>query len=140
MRKSWQQKLHNGREPEVVTLVKASGGVPAGSTMLVPTPLQVRDYLDKIPPGTTVPVQTLRADLARDAGADATCPLCTGMFLRIVAEAALEDDSRPLTPFWRVIDPESPAAKKLSCGPALIRQMRKAESQNTRKHRTVHAA
>jgi hypothetical protein len=142
MRKTWVQKLHNGREPEVVTLGRASGGVPAGSRMLVPTPLQVRDYIDAIPAGVTVSVQTLRADLARQFDADATCPLCTGMFLRIVAEAALEDAARPLTPFWRAIEPDSPTAKKLSCGPDFIRTRREAESAsgNRKRQRRVQTA
>jgi hypothetical protein len=127
MPKTWTEKLHNGRVPEVVTLNKPSGGAPAGGSMLVPTPVQVREYIEAIPPGVAVPVTTLRADLARDAGADTTCPLCTGIFLRIVAEAALEDKTRPLTPFWRVIEPGMPVAKKLSCGPEFIRERREAE-------------
>jgi hypothetical protein len=128
MRKSWTEKLHNARAPEVVTLRRASGGAPAGSRMLIPTPLQVRDYIETIPWGATVPVPVLRSDLAREAEADATCPLCTGMFLRIVAEAALEDKSRPMTPFWRVIDPDSATAAKLTCGRDFIRERRQAEA------------
>jgi hypothetical protein len=33
------------------------------------------------------------------------------------------------TPFWRVIAPDSPLARKLSCGPDFIRYRRALEAQ-----------
>ena len=62
MPKTWTQKFHNGRVPVVVTLTKPSGGIPAGKKLLIPTPAQVRDYMEKVPAGVTVPVTTMRAD------------------------------------------------------------------------------
>ena len=44
--------------------------------------------------------------LAKDFSADVTCPLTTGIFLRIVAEAAEENrlaGHKRLAPYWRVI-------------------------------------
>jgi len=59
----------------------------------------------------------MRNELARHYGAEATCPLSTGIFLRIVAEAALEELSTKsiseITPFWRMIDAKSTLAKKM---------------------------
>jgi hypothetical protein len=54
------------------------------------------------------------------------------IFVRIVAEAALDEmkEGKPvskITPFWRVVDPESPAAQKLSCGTKFIVERRKSE-------------
>ncbi len=50
-----------------------------------------------------------------------------------VAEAAFENmqSTQPVgqpTPFWRVIEPTAPIAKKLSFDPAFIQHMRDAES------------
>jgi hypothetical protein len=55
------------------------------------------------------------------------------MFIRIVAEAALETSSKggataDMVPFWRVVEADSPMARKISCGPAFIRRMREAEA------------
>jgi hypothetical protein len=61
-----------------------------------------------------------------------TCPLTASIFARIAAEAALEDmaggkPAEKITPFWRLIDPKSPIAKKLSCGPQFLAKMRRTE-------------
>ena len=53
--------------------------------------------------------------------ADYTCPVTTGIFLRIVAEANYEKWQQgkaleEITPFWRVIEPNSALAKKLTFG------------------------
>lgn len=40
---------------------------------------------------------------ARRFGADYTCPITTGIFLRIVAEAALEEARDREVPVWRVV-------------------------------------
>ncbi len=61
-----------------------------------------------------------------------TCPITTGIFVRIAAEAAHEkfEKGTPLnkiTTFWRVISETSPAAKKLSFGTDLLNKMRLKE-------------
>ncbi len=58
--------------------------------------------------------------------------LTAGIFLRIAAELAWEQhqSGRPLdqiTPFWRVIEPKAPLAKKLACGIAFLTRQRKLE-------------
>ena len=58
--------------------------------MLIPTPKLIDAYIRQIPEGKAVDSQTLRKDLALQNGAEVTCPLTTGIFLRIVAEAAQE--------------------------------------------------
>ena len=53
-----------------------------------------------------VTVSRIRARLAADAGADHACPMTTGIFIRIAAEAA-EEARRAgrtrITPYWRTI-------------------------------------
>jgi len=73
-----------------------------------------------------------RDRLAKGAGADFTCPLSSGIFLRIVAEDALESMHEgaaidEITPFWRAIEPESALAGKLSCGADFITRQRRRE-------------
>ena len=70
-------------------------------------------------------IQAFRRRLAEKNKCDATCPVTTSLFLKIVAEYSWEDYSRSgstrdLAPFWRVIDSHSPIAKKLSFDSAWI--------------------
>ncbi len=66
-------------------------------------------------------------------GADATRPVSTAIFLRTVAKAAWDEiesgkSAAEVTPFWRVVDPKSPLAKKLRAGSQWIEQQRLAEA------------
>jgi hypothetical protein len=74
----------------------------------------------------------MRDALAKRHTADATCPVSTAIFLRVLAEAAFESlqAGAPLdaiTPFWRVVDPGSPLARKLACGDDFLRAQRERE-------------
>lgn len=134
MAKTWKQKLDDGRSPEVETLEKPFGGAQPGAKMLVATPRLVERYMRGVPSGAAQSVPQMREALAKAHGADIACPLSTGIFARIAAEAALEEMETgvpvdQVTPFWRVIEPKSPLAKKLSCGPAFIEAQR-AREQN----------
>ncbi len=131
--KTWAQKMATPAQPEVKPLDKPFGGQPAGARMLIPTPQLVADYVRQLPKGTRADVVAMRQDLAQAHGADFACPLTTGIFLRIVAEASLEayQQGAPLAslvPFWRVVNVKSPLAKKLSCGPAFVAEQQQAEA------------
>lgn len=133
--KSWKEKMA-AKPPHTVTLEKAFAGVPAGATLLISCPVEVAEYLKtKVPPGEAREIPQLRRELAAAHGADAACPVSTAIFLRTVAEAAWDEIEAgvPVTevaPFWRVIDPKSPLAKKLRAGGAWIEQQRAAERES----------
>ena len=121
------------KPPHTVILDKDFAGVPAGAKLLISCPLEVAEYLKaNVPPGETREIQQLRRELAAAHGADAACPVSTSIFLRTVAEAAWEEIEAgvpvaEVAPFWRVIDPKSPLAKKLRAGGTWIEQQRAAE-------------
>ncbi|HSI21018.1 MAG TPA: hypothetical protein VLA04_04970 [Verrucomicrobiae bacterium] len=132
MAKTWQQKYDTSKEPVVETLDKDFSDLKAGSTMLISTPAEVEAYVRSIPRGTALTMKELRAGLAKQHGAEGTCPLTTSIFLRIATEVALEQMGNgvpqgKVMPFWRAVDPKGPLAKKLSCGTALIQDFRRAE-------------
>ncbi len=134
MPKTWNEKLAGGKVPHVVVLDKPFAGVPAGARLFIASPCLLNERIRDVPAGTSIDPVALRAELATRHGADATCPVSTAIFLRIVAEAALEEiaKGRPpaeVTPFWRVIAPGSSIAGKLSCGDDFISIMRSMESQ-----------
>ena len=77
-----------------------------GRRVLVPTPLLVDELIRKVPKGKLMTVKQIRERLAKDFGAEATCPLTTGIDLRIAAEVAEEDlraGKKRVSPYWRVV-------------------------------------
>ena len=107
-RKSWREKLENPPKG----LPKVVSGPPkwekrfGGRRVLVPTPLLVDELIRKVPNRKLVTVKQIRERLAKDFKAESTCPLTTGIHIRIVAETAEEDlrmGKERITPYWRVI-------------------------------------
>ena len=132
-KKSAREKLAVEKQIKKVVLDKAFGGVQVGQTMLVATPQMVDAYIRDIPPGETLTVPDLRANLARAEGCDGTCPMSTSIFVRMVAEAAIEDleDGKQVSevsPFWRVIEGKDKIAKRLTIDPAWIDEQRALEA------------
>ena len=104
-RTSWREKLERPQEARLVKVPPKMSRFGRGM-MLIPTPSLVNGLLRKVPKGKLVTVGTIREKLARDHEADVTCPLTTGIFVRIVAEAAEEDrgqNKKRITPYWRVV-------------------------------------
>ncbi|HRG81659.1 MAG TPA: hypothetical protein PLO99_04035 [Chitinophagaceae bacterium] len=130
-KKSWQEKLHPDREAEIEVTTKKFADIPSGSSMLIATPLIVDQYIRQIPRGHFSDIRQIRKDLAAEYHAQYTCPISTGIFVRIVAEAAFEEYENgkalaQITPFWRALSAKSPSAKKLSFGMNfLLEQQRK---------------
>src|SRR6202012_2844941 len=89
-RKTWQEKLHNGAQPKVEVTDKKMADVPGGATLFIPTPEIVDAYIRNIPAGTNTSLQQMRKDLAAANNAEYSCPITSGIFLRIAAEAAYE--------------------------------------------------
>jgi hypothetical protein len=121
-----------GADPEVKRIDKAFADIPEHASMLIATPGIVDAYLRHIPKGQSTSLQQMRKDLAAEYHAEYTCPVTSGIFLRIVAENAYEEytKGKPLSkiaPFWRMINSRSPAAKKLSFGTELLVAQRKKE-------------
>ena len=131
-RPTWRQKLQSTRPHEVITIDRPMPGWPAGTRMLIATPLIIDGYLRGIPEGHAASTARMREDLATKYGTDMTCALTSGIFLRIASEAALEAlaagaPKASVAPFWRMVERKSPLAKKLSCGPDEVARLRVAE-------------
>lgn len=132
MAKTWKQKLEEKKQPKLQVLQKPMAGVPAGSTLLMPTPQLVKEFMDTIPEGQQISFTEMRGRIAKAHKSDVACPISTSTCTRVVAEAAWEDIQAgkapdQVTPFWRVIEPNSNLAKKLTCGSEFIDAMREQE-------------
>jgi hypothetical protein len=105
-RKSWREKMVNPNLPKVVAIPPKMQKRLGTGTLLLPSPGDVDAAIRGIRKGTVKPVSKIRAELAAKFGTDAACPLVTGIFVRIAAEAANEDarDGKShITPYWRVV-------------------------------------
>jgi len=132
MPKTWQEKFNSSKLPIVKTIDKRFADLTEGTKMFIASPKLIDVYINEIPEGVSVALITMRLDLAIEHQADNSCPVTTGIFLRIVSEVAFENYQKTnnlnsITPFWRVVDTKMPIAKKLSCGIDFINNQRKKE-------------
>lgn len=130
---SAREKLAAKKQIKKVVLEKQFGGIKAGETMFVATPLVVDAYIRDIPHGASQTIPEMRDALATREGCAGTCPMSTSIFVRMVAEAALEDlqDGKTVSevsPFWRVLTSADKITKRLKIDPAWIDEQRQLEA------------
>ena len=131
-KKTWIEKRDCNNSFKIKTIDKEFADIPEGSKRFIPTPQIIEDYVNHIPFGKSTELATMRNDLAIEYQADKTCPVTTGIFLRIVSEASFEElnegkDIQKVTPFWRIVNPKSKLAEKLECGIDFIEKQRENE-------------
>ncbi len=117
--KTWREKLEKEQEPKVVDVPPKMTKRFGTGKMLVPTPLLVDALIRKVAKGKLVTIGEIRERLAKDFKVDSTCPLTTGIFLRIAAETAEEDlrmGRQEITPYWRVIRDDGSLNEKFPGG------------------------
>jgi uncharacterized protein YdeI (YjbR/CyaY-like superfamily)/alkylated DNA nucleotide flippase Atl1 len=114
-KKTAVQKRDQHRPPFVQTLETALGPAYPAGRMLISQPLDLQAIICEVPLGKVLSLGSLRARLARDLDADYTCPMTTGIFLRILAEAA-DEESRTDVPWWRVVRDNGQLIDKLPGG------------------------
>src|SRR5215831_2452445 len=86
----WREKLERVQEAKVVQIPPRMQARFGKGTMVIPKPLDVDALIRSVPKGRLVTFAQLREHLARQCNADVACPLTTGIFIRIAAEAAEE--------------------------------------------------
>lgn len=127
------EKLRRAPAAHVTVLEKPYAGAPVGARLLIPDPALIAAALRQCPPGGVSDLPTLRQQWATTAGADVTCPLVTGIHLRMLAEVAHGElaagqPAAAVVPVWRGIAPNSPLAQKLPEAGAWLVVQRQAEA------------
>jgi alkylated DNA nucleotide flippase Atl1 len=116
-----------------------SAAFPAGR-MLIASPRAVHDVVSSVPDGRVIAFGTLRNALAAQFGADYTCPITTGIFLRIAADASEEErqaGATQTTPWWRVVRDDGSLFEKLPGGRARQAKLLAAEGHQIDRVRGV---
>ena len=93
----------------VKILEKGFSDISAGEKMLISSPEKISELIYAIPKGFFFIIKELRQGLAVKAGADKTCPVTTGIFLRMAIEQHKGDVNFP---YWKVVDEKHPLVKK----------------------------
>ena len=105
----------------VKILDKGFSDISAGEKMLISSPEKISEFIFTIPKGSHLSIKELRRGLALKAGADNTCPVTTGIFLRMAIEQHKDDENFP---YWRVVDEKHPVVKKLKLDENQIKKRR----------------
>ncbi|MFB0567356.1 MAG: hypothetical protein ACETVM_02065 [Candidatus Bathyarchaeia archaeon] len=106
-KKSWTEKLADSKDlPKVEKITDKMSKRWGTGTVVIPAPLEVDAMMRKVPEGKLVTINEIRAALAKKHTATIGCPLTTGIFAWIAANAAEEqrqEGKKDITPFWRTL-------------------------------------
>lgn len=119
-RKSWQEKLADSKDlPRVVEITGKMSTRWGTGTFVIPAPIEVDEIMQKVPKGKLITVNEIRAILAEKHGATIGCPLTTGIFAWIAANAAEEaaaEGKKDITPYWRTLKTDGSLNEKYPGG------------------------
>jgi alkylated DNA nucleotide flippase Atl1 len=99
MKQSWIEKRDKHQHPSVRKMT------PKGM-MYISTPKEIDGIIKKVPNGKLITTEQIAEKLAEKHKTDYICPLTTGIFVSIVANAAYEEmlnHKNKITPYWRVV-------------------------------------
>lgn len=98
--------MENPNLPKVIAIPPRMRARFGAGSMLIPSPREVDALIRTVRKGSVITVSKIREQLAAKYSADVTCPMTTGIFVRIASEAAEEEAASGkdrITPYWRVV-------------------------------------
>jgi hypothetical protein len=120
-----------GRElPFIAVRLRSAKGEKGPQRMLYPSQALLAAAIADLPPSGGA-LSAVRRSMAVQHGAETTCPVTTQRVLRDIAAAAVkawESGDHAVTPFWSVVDPDTPTARLMAGGAAFIRARRAEEA------------
>jgi len=106
-RKSWSEKLKDSKGlPKVEEIAGKMSKRWGTGTVVIPAPMEVDEIMRRVPEGKLTTINEIRAALAKKHGATIGCPITTGIFAWIAANAAEEQrqkSEKDSTPYWRTL-------------------------------------
>ena len=117
-KKSWTEKLADSKGlPKVEKITDKMSKKWGTGTIVIPAPIEVDAMMKKVPEGKLITINEIRVALAKKHNATIGCPMTTGIFAWIAANAAEEQrqqGKKDITSYWRtlktggVINPKYP--------------------------------
>lgn len=106
-KKSWREKLAESKDlPKTVKLEGRMSERWGNGTMVIPAPLEVDAAMKKVRRGKLTTIDAIRRALAIKHRVTIACPMTTGIFAWIAANAADEAEdagASRITPYWRTL-------------------------------------
>lgn len=106
-RKSWVEKLADDKGlPRVEEITEKMSKRWGTGTVAIPAPKEVDALMKKVPEGKLTTINEIREVVARKYDATIGCPITTGIFAWIAANAAQEQRQKgrkDITPYWRTL-------------------------------------
>ena len=106
-KKSWCEKLQDSKGlPKVEVITEKMSKRWGTGTVVIPAPMEVDEIMKSVPKGKVITINEIRAALARKHKASIGCPITTGIFAWIAANAAEEQSQqgkKDTTPYWRTL-------------------------------------
>lgn len=104
---SWQEKLADSKDlPRVEKIDEKKSKRWGTGTYVIPAPIEVDEIMKKAPKGKLITINEISQILAKKHNATIGCPITTGIFSWIVANAADEaekEGKKRITPYWRTL-------------------------------------
>lgn len=105
-KKNWKEKVEKEQAATFAAIPPIWENKMGVGQMVIVSPKIMYNAILQIPKGSLVLQDELRLKFAKDYKVQHTCPMTTGIFLRIAAEAAeeyREEGVKKIAPYWRVI-------------------------------------
>lgn len=105
-KRSWNDKLHDCKDlPKVKPITGKQEERWGKGTIAIPSPLEVNSIMSAVPKGRIITINGIRKRIAKEHHATIGCPITTGIFSWIAANAAEEDlkAGKKATPYWRTL-------------------------------------
>ncbi len=104
---SWNEKLNDNKGlPKVERITPKMSKKWGTGTLVIPAPMEVDQFMAKVPMGRVTTINEIRSALARKHNATIGCPMTTGIFAWIAANASDElkkSGVEKVTPYWRTL-------------------------------------
>lgn len=104
--------------------------------MVIPSPLEVDGIMKQVPRGKLITTAMIMDRLAEKHGATMSCPLVTGISVKIAAFAAeerLQEGQGDMTPYWRTIKADGKLNEKFPGGQEQQRDLLQSEGHKVLK-------
>jgi hypothetical protein len=134
---TWRKKLLDSKGHPTVQRVTGNMSRRWGSgIMVIPAPIEVDAVMRTVRKGRLITINDIRSRLAAKHKADFTCPITTGIFAWIAAQAADEAEQagrKRITPYWRTLKNGGELNPKYPGGIANVKARLEAEGHTVEK-------
>jgi hypothetical protein len=141
--KSWKEKLADSKDlPKVLDIPDRLRAKWGTGNFVIPAPVEVDELMRRVPKGKLTTINHVRVALAKKHHTTVACPLTTGIFAWIAAnaaeESASENKKKRITPYWRTLKTGGLLNEKYPGGAAAQKKRLLAEGHKVTKKGKKH--